>query len=66
MGHLTRLETSERVQLVIWRKPLQYAGQEATVRTRHETIDWFKIGKGVRESCTLSPHLFNLFTKYIM
>ena len=24
-----------------------YAGQEATVRTRHGTMDWFKIGKGV-------------------
>ena len=32
-----------------------YAGQEATVRTRHETIDWFQIGKGVRQGCILSP-----------
>ena len=37
-----------------------YAGQEATVRTRHGTTDWFKIGKGVRQSCILSPCLFNL------
>ena len=32
-----------------------YAGQEATVRTRHETTDWFKIGKGVHQGCILSP-----------
>ena len=32
-----------------------YAGQEATVRTRHGTTDWFKIGKGVCQGCILSP-----------
>ena len=37
-----------------------YAGQEATVRTRHGTMDWFKIGKGVHQGCILSPCLFNL------
>ena len=37
-----------------------YAGQDATVRTRHGTTDWFQIGKGVREGCILSPCLFNL------
>ena len=37
-----------------------YAGQEATVRTGHETRDWFQIGKGVRQGCILSPCLFNL------
>ena len=37
-----------------------YAGQEATVRTGHGTTDWFHIGKGVRQSCILSPCLFNL------
>ena len=31
----------------------------ATVRTRHGTTDWFQIGKGVRQSCILSPCLFN-------
>ena len=36
-----------------------YAGQEATVRTGHGTTDWFQIGQGVRQSCILSPCLFN-------
>ena len=40
--------------------------REATVRTRHETTDWFQIGKGVRQGCVLSPCLFNLYAKYIM
>ena len=43
-----------------------YAGQEATVRTGHGTTDWFQIGKGVRQSCTLSLCLFNLCAEYIM
>ena len=43
-----------------------YAGQEATVRTGHETTDWFQIGKGVRQSCILSPCLFYLYAEYIM
>ena len=43
-----------------------YAGQEATVRTGHETTDWFQIGKGVCQGCTLSPCLFNLYAEYIM
>ena len=42
------------------------AGQEATVRTRHGTTDWFQIGKGVRQGCILSPCLFNLPAEYIM
>ena len=37
-----------------------YASQEATVRTRHGTTDWFQIGNGVRQGCILSPCLFNL------
>ena len=40
-----------------------YAGQEASVRTRHRT-DWFQIGKGVRQGCILSPCLFNLYAEY--
>ena len=43
-----------------------YAGQEATIRTGHETTDWFQIGKGVRQGCILSPCLFNLYAEYIM
>ena len=43
-----------------------YAGQEATVRTGHGTIDWFQIGKGVRQGCILSVCLFNLYAECIM
>jgi len=43
-----------------------YAGQEATIRTRQGTADWFQIGKGVRQGCILSPCLFNLHAEYIM
>ena len=43
-----------------------YAGQEATVRTGHGTTDWLQIGKGVCQSCMLSPCLFNLYSEYIM
>ena len=43
-----------------------YAGQEATVRTGHGIIDWFQIGKGVRQGSILSPCLFNLYAEYIM
>ena len=43
-----------------------YAGQEAIVRTGRGTMDWFQIGKGVRQGCILSPCLFNLYAEYIM
>ena len=43
-----------------------YAGQEATVRTGHGTIEWFQSMKGVRHVCILSPCLFNLYAEYIM
>ena len=43
-----------------------YAGQEATVRTEHETTDWFQIGKGEHQGCILSPYLFNFYAEYIM
>ena len=43
-----------------------YVGQEATVRTRHGTMDWFQIGKGAHQGCILSPCLFNFYAEYIM
>ena len=43
-----------------------YVSQEATVRTKYLTMDWFKIGKGVCQGCILSPCLFNLHAEYIM
>ena len=43
-----------------------YAGQEGTVRTGYGTMDWFQIGKGVRQGCILSPCLFNFYAEYIM
>ena len=43
-----------------------YASQEAIVRTEHGTTDWFQIGKGVRQGCILSLHLFNFYSEYIM
>ena len=42
------------------------AGQEATVRTGHETMDWLQIGKGVRQICILSTCLFNLYADHIV
>ena len=43
-----------------------YAGQEATVKTGHGTMDWFKIGEGIRQGCVLSPCLFKFYAEYIM
>ena len=43
-----------------------YAGQEATVRTGHGSIDWFQIGEGIPQGCILSPCLFNFYAEYIM
>ena len=42
-----------------------YAGKEATVRTRHRTMNWFKTGKGVYKGCILPPCLFKLHAEYI-
>ena len=43
-----------------------YAGQEATIRTGHGTMDWFQIGKGVCQGCILSLCLCNLYAEYII
>ena len=43
-----------------------YAGQEATIRTQHETMGWIKIGKGVHQGCILSPCFCNFYAEYIM
>jgi len=43
-----------------------HAGQEATIRTEHGTMDWFKIGRGVHQGYVLSPCLFTLYSEYIM
>jgi len=43
-----------------------YAGQEATVSTGHEIMDWFQIGKGICQGCILSPYLFNFYAEYII
>ena len=43
-----------------------YAGQEATVRTRPGTTDWFQIGKGVHQGCIFSSCLFNFYAEHIM
>ena len=43
-----------------------YAGQKATARIGHGTMDWFKIGKGVHQGCIFSPCLFNFYLEYIM
>ena len=43
-----------------------YASQKATVRTRHETTDWFQIGKRVHQGCIFSPCLFNLYIDKII
>ena len=43
-----------------------YAGQEAPIRIRHGTMDWFQIGKGVHQGYVLSPCLFNFYSEYIV
>ena len=40
--------------------------RKPTVRMGHGTIDWFQIGKGVRQGCILSLCLFNFYAEYIM
>ena len=60
---LQEMGIPEHLTCLWWNR---YAGQEATVRTGHGTTDWFQIGKGVHQSCILSPCLFNLYAEYIM
>ena len=43
-----------------------FVGQETSVRMGHRTTDWFRIGKGIQQGCTLSPCLFNLYAEYVM
>ena len=43
-----------------------YAGQEATVRTRHGKTDWLQFGKGIQQGFILTPCLFNLYAEYIV
>ena len=40
--------------------------QDATVKIRHRTMDWFKIGIRLCEGCILSSCLFNFYAEYIM
>ena len=58
-------ETGVKEHLTCLQRNL-YASQEATVRIRHGTMDWFKTGKGVHQGCILSPCLFNLYADYIL
>ena len=60
---LKEMETPDCLTCLL--RPL-YTGQEAVVRTGHETVGWFKIGKGVRQGCTMSLFIFNLYAEYIM
>ena len=57
------METSEHLTCLLRNL---YEGQDATVRTGHGTIDWFQVGKGICQACTLLPCLFNLYAEYIM
>ena len=56
------IEKARRIPIYV----CMYVYQEAAVRTRHGTMDWFQTGKGVHQGCILSPCLFNLYAKDIM
>ena len=59
----TEIGIPDHLTCILWNL---YAGQEATVRTKHGAMDWFNTGKGVWQGCMLSPGLFNLYAEYIM
>ena len=60
---LKEMGISDHLTCLLWNL---HAGQEAKVRTRQSTTDWFTIGKGVRQCSILSPCSFNLYGEYIM
>ena len=60
------LKKTEVPDHLTWLLRNLYAGQEATVRTRHGTMNWFQIVKGVHQGYILSLCLFNLYSEYIM
>ena len=60
---LIGMGTPDHLTCLLWNL---YAGQEATVETKHGTTDWFQIRKGVCQGCILPPCLFNLYAEYIM
>ena len=57
------METADRLTCLLRNL---YAGQKTTVRTRHETTDWFQVGKEICQGCILSPCFFNFYAEYIM
>ena len=63
MENLKEIGISDRLTCLL---RTLYGGQEATVRTRHGTTDWFQIRKGVCQGCILFPCLFNLYAECIM
>ena len=68
MGHnkLWKIFKEMEYQTTLLSPETPYTGQEATVRTRHGTTDWFQIGKVVQQGCATPPCLFNLYAEYIM
>ena len=60
---LKHMKISDHLTCLLWNL---YADQEAAVRTRHGTTDWFQIGKGVHQGCILSSCLFNSYAEYFM
>ena len=69
MDHSKLLKILQEIGILdhlIYLLKILYVGPEVAVRTRHGKRDWFKIGKGVHQSCILSPCLFNFYIDYIM